>query len=282
MFLKELQIDTGDNHPIKADLRWEEGKGKPLIIICHGFLGYKRWGFFPYVSEKLAESGFHVLTMSFSMNGVDEETGAISEIETFARNTISREISDLRRVIEYALEGNLPIEIDKKIGLMGHSRGSAVAIVVASMIREVASLVTWATPSKFDRYTERRKKRWKEEGVLIFKDKRATGPLKLNYSYYEDIDSNRDSFDIIKAVSRLKIPHLMIHGTQDRAVTLKEVGELLKIKRTGHVEFVELKGCSHSFCTIHPMKSPSRCLQEAIKLTVSFFQKTLAIKAKEV
>jgi len=278
--IEELTIDSGDEFPINADLRTTSEEKRPLVVVCHGFLGYKRWGFFPYVSEKLADAGFHVLTVSFSMNGVDEKTGLITAPEVFSKNTVSREISDLKKVCEYASAGKLPVEIEGGIGLFGHSRGAAVSIVVAADLKEVRSIVTWATPSKFDRYTERRKDAWKKNGVLIFKDSRAPKTLWLDYSYYEDIDRNRDRFDIVKAAEKLTIPHLMIHGTRDQAVTLKETSRLITGNRKGPVEFVELKGCSHSFATKHPMKKPSRCLRDAVEYTVEFFRKTLGTRAE--
>ncbi len=273
--LKEITIESGDEFAIRADLRTTSTSRRPLVIICHGFLGYKRWGFFPYVSERIANEGFHVLTMSFSMNGVDEETGLIAYPEVFARDTVSREIADLSTVCKYALEGRLPVKIENGIGIMGHSRGAAVAVIVASRNPNVRSLVTWATPSRFDRYTERRKKEWKREGVLRFPDDRATSTLWLDYSYYEDIDRNRDRLDIVKAAESLNIPHLMIHGTRDQAVTLKEAKRLIGKERKGPVELIELKGCSHSFATRHPMQKPSRCLMEAARHTMEFFNRTL-------
>ena len=51
---------AGEGPPgVHADLRSRDpSRPLPLIIVCHGFLGYKRWGFFPYLSDRLADAGF--------------------------------------------------------------------------------------------------------------------------------------------------------------------------------------------------------------------------------
>ncbi|MCK4236906.1 MAG: hypothetical protein KAX38_07285, partial [Candidatus Krumholzibacteria bacterium] len=110
--LRKLIIENGESPPIHADLRTRfPEKRFPLIIVCHGFLGYKGWGFFPYLSEHLAVSGFHVLTISFSMNGIDEETGLFTRPEELARNTVTTEISDLRRTCLFARGRTFPFDV---------------------------------------------------------------------------------------------------------------------------------------------------------------------------
>ena len=43
-----------------------------------------------------------------------------------------------------------------------------------------------------------------------------------NYSFYEDFIKNEEQLTIQKAVRSLKIPQLIIHGTEDEAVSIKE------------------------------------------------------------
>ena len=190
---KEIKINNGKSPSIYADIRTEHpGEELPLIILCHGFLGYKRWGWFPYISRRIANRGFHTLTLSFSMNGIDEKSGRITKPDEFARNTFTREINDLGNVLSHIRKTNLPLAANSKNwGLFGHSRGGAVCTMTANRFEEVKSLVTWSAPSNLDRYTEKRKKEWAKTGKLLFQDRRAVSPLYLDYSYYKDIDSNR-------------------------------------------------------------------------------------------
>jgi pimeloyl-ACP methyl ester carboxylesterase len=273
----ELSLPGGGPVHIRADLRsGAPGKELPLVIIVHGFLGYKRWGFFPLLSERIAGAGFHVLTMSFSHNGVDEETGRIIYPDQFAANTVSREIEDMDSVFGHIREDGIELPVARSSwAIVAHSRGAAVAILAAGKAPEVRSLVTWATPSRLDRYTDRRKRLWKEEGALIFNDERADGPLRLDYSYYEDIDRNREVRDLPRAAASLAMPHLMIHGERDAAVT---VGEMMQLYPEGlpdgrRLEIIQ--GCSHAFGVTHPMKRPTKALERAISLTEKWLGMTL-------
>jgi dienelactone hydrolase len=277
MTLWELIIGDAGEPPIAADLRSRRPEETlPLIIVCHGFLGYKRWGFFPYISEELAGAGFHVLTMSFSHCGVDEETGCITRPEAFASNTVSRQISDLERVYAHARGGLLPLRVEKSgWGLLGHSRGGAVAILTAGAFDEIRSMVTWATPSRFSRYSERRKKLWKRDGAITFMNERSPVPLRLDYSYLRDIEENVERFDILRHAASLAIPHLMIHGENDAAVTLGEVRDLVDAPRGYPGRFEIVKGCGHTFGTRHPMKRRSAALEKAVRMTAEWFTKTL-------
>ena len=54
-----------------VDIRRPVGAGaRPIIIVCHGFKGFKDFAFFPYTSRKLCEQGLAVVTMNFSGNGI--------------------------------------------------------------------------------------------------------------------------------------------------------------------------------------------------------------------
>ena len=277
---REIVIENDGPAGITADLRTESPTSTlPVIILCHGFLGHKRWGWFPYLSRKLASSGFHTLTLSFSLNGYGPGGNRITEPLQFAGNTVSREISDLRNAIKYTRE-NFPFPASEgSPGLFGHSRGGAVSIIVAAGYEEVQSLVTWSTPSQLDRYTDRRKKEWEKTGKLIFRRNGSSGPLFLDYSYYLDIDSNRENYNLPLQMSRIAAPHLIIHGERDAAVTLREARELISLTGTGRVQFEVIKGAGHTFGIRDPMNSPpTRELNAAVEKTGQWFSKTFACR----
>ncbi len=274
MVLEELSIERPDGGRIRADLRTlHPGNARPIVIVCHGFLGYKRWGFFPHLSERIASAGFHTLTFSFSLNGVDEETGRITRPEEFAADTVTSEIEDLETVCRVARRGALPHPVaDGGWGLVAHSRGSAVALLVARRLPEAGSIVTWATPSRLDRYSERRKRLWKRDGALVFHDPRADVPLRLDYAYYEDIAKHGEEFDLPAAAAALDIPHLMIHGERDAAVTVQEMRELYPEGLPDRARIEIIPGCSHTFGVRHPMERPTRQLERAVGLTVDWLR----------
>ncbi len=281
-FEREIAIENGDAPPVYADIRSDlPGRRLPPVFFLHGFLGYKRWGWYPLLCRKIARSGFHTVAVSFSMNGTDEKTGMITRPDEFAANTVSREINDLETVLRFAGGGGLPLALDgENWGLFGHSRGGAVAILATPGFAEIKSLVTWSTPSRLDRYTEKRKEEWKKTGGLDFRDPRSEAPLRLDYSYYRDIDRNSSGYDLPAAASRLEAAHLMVHGERDAAVTLKEARGLLKHPRKGRFRFEVIEGCGHTFGVRHPMRSSTREFERAFEITAGWLAKTVPRKAE--
>jgi pimeloyl-ACP methyl ester carboxylesterase len=272
----EETIATGDL-PVRADLRTSTpGDERPVVVVCPGFMGYRRWGFFPWVSGRLAQAGFHVVTISFSHDGTDDATGMITRPDEFATNKVSIELRDLQAVLEYSRSGEFPFRAARRVGLLGHSRGGSVCVLAASGSPLVGSLVTWSTPTRLDRYTERRKTEWKMTGSLIFADDRSPEPLRLDYSYYEDIDDNRERFDIPAVAASLTIPHLVVHGERDAAVSINEAGAFFDIPRAGESSMVPIRGCGHTFGIGHPMSAVTPALEKAAGLTVEWLAKTLA------
>ena len=278
MQLRELTVESGAGRVVPVDLRTcAPGRLRPAIVVCHGFLGYKRWGFFPLLSERLASAGYHVLTMSFSMNGVDERTGLFARPDEFARNTVSREIEDLSAVCEALRRAELLPEgiAAGRWGLFGHSRGGSVAMLAAERLSETRSLVTWSTVGRLDRYTSRRKELWKRDGALVFTDERSATPLRLDYAYYEDIDRHRDAFDLVAAAARIEAPQLLVHGDRDAAVTVREAHGLVEAPRRAAARFEIIRGAGHTFNVKHPMTRSSAALDAAIRATESWFKETL-------
>ena len=276
---KVLTVDTVipvGGLPVPADVRTTaKDSMRPVIVICPGFLGYRRWGFFPWVSERLALAGFHVVTISFSHSGTDDETGMITRPAEFASNKVSTELSDLDRVLRWTGSSAFPFPASPSRGLLGHSRGGSVSLLTANSFPEVRSIVTWSTPSRLDRYTTRRKKEWKRTGTLEFSDSRSPVPLHLDYSYYEDIDANRERYDVPAAAAALEIPHLVVHGQRDAAVSISEAKAFFDRPGSGERRLEVIKGCGHTFGIIHPMSKPTPPLEKASSLTVEWFASTL-------
>ncbi len=269
-------VITGGGLPVPADVRSaSRDSARPVIVVCPGFLGYRRWGFFPWLSERIALAGFHVATISFSHSGTDDGTGMIVRPDEFASNKVSTELSDLDRVLRWTDTEGFPFPASPVRGLLGHSRGGSVSVLTAGNFPRVRSIVTWSTPSRLDRYTGRRKEAWKKTGALEFSDSRSPVPLRLDYSYYEDIDVNRERYDVPKAASALEIPHLVVHGERDAAVSVSEAEAFFEIPGAGEKKLEIVKGCGHTFGVTHPMPRPTPALEKASALTVEWFTSTL-------
>ena len=121
---------------------------KPVVVFCHGFKGFKDWGPYPEWGRHLARAGFVSVHLNFSHNGVHRDAPtAFTELDRFADNTFTRELDDLRAVLDVVETGRLleaPAD-PHRIGLLGHSRGGGTVILQAGRDDRVAALVTWSS-----------------------------------------------------------------------------------------------------------------------------------------
>jgi predicted alpha/beta-fold hydrolase len=94
-------LETADKEKLGITVYGIDGSfaGKPCLIYVHGFKGFKDWGFIPFAAEYFAERGFLVITFNFSHNGINGNKLVFTELDKFANNTFSREISELKEVI---------------------------------------------------------------------------------------------------------------------------------------------------------------------------------------
>jgi dienelactone hydrolase len=223
-----LRIPSRSGEIMHADLRHAAGAGpSPVVVVCHSFMAFKDWGFFPRVGERLAASGLATISFNFSRNGVAGDSNRITDFARFAENTFSHELDDLAGLLDALDAGVLPPEADPgRLALLGHSRGGGIAIVQAARDPRVRALVTWSAIATFDRWTPHQKEAWRRDGSLALAKDSTVSPLRLGAGILADIESHREALDIVGAASRFARPWLLVHGREDRTVQLREAEAL--------------------------------------------------------
>lgn len=272
-----IKLKTADNFPLVTEIRFNESGNelKPLIIFSHGFKGFKDWGGFPYAMSKFAELGFAAVSFNFSHNGTSEEDAEnFSRLDLFAENTFSRELDELGLVINYFYDNHERYNIDRnKIYLLGHSRGGGISILKASEDNRIKKLVTLASVSDFNRYSESHRKKWKEAGYFEVENLRTKQIMRLNYTLLEDLEKNSERLDIRKAVSNLKIPFLIIHGREDISVPYSEALEIYENSDKHLTELFPITNTGHTLGTVHSFKGTTEAFEKVIKKTSEFLLK---------
>ncbi|MGO4276070.1 alpha/beta hydrolase family protein [Paenibacillus sp. TAF58] len=151
----ELCLET--DRVVRGDLYEASSQpAKGILIICHGYKGFKDWGMFPHVAKALAED-VDVISINFSHNGVGADLLAFTELEKFARETYSKDLEDLHAVVNDRRyrEGSAN---QKPILLLGHSRGAAVSLIYALDHPEhIAGVISWNGIASVDLFTEENK-----------------------------------------------------------------------------------------------------------------------------
>ncbi len=244
-----FSLDNGSGGRIYGEMRHMPGREyEPAVIVCHSFMAFKDWGFFPYVGTRLAQAGFVSITFNFSLNGVAGEGRRITDLAAFARNTFSQELLDLELLVGAVSEETLgPGTIDRgRIALLGHSRGGGIAIVHASRDARVKSLVTWSAISTFDRWSQHQKELWKVRGYHPL-GKDVHTPLRLGPGILDDLSNRPQELDIISAASRIRVPWLIIHGNSDVIVPPEEARRLFQSSGRAATEMVMLDAAGHLY-----------------------------------
>src|SRR5688572_1846454 len=91
---------------------------RPAIVVVHGFKGFKDWGMFPPLAERLARAGFATVTFNLSGSGVDDR-GELVWTDQFGRDTFTAERQDVATVIDALARGELGVVAPSSIGVVG-------------------------------------------------------------------------------------------------------------------------------------------------------------------
>jgi len=274
--LAPVRLTGHDGGPLRVDVRTgaRRGEARPTVVICHGFKGFKDWGFFPRTAERLALAGFTAVSFNFSGSGVGEDGESFDEVERWAAQTISGDLADLATVVEFVAAGGAPW-----IGLLGHSRGGATALVHAARDARVRALVTWAAVCRYLRWPEDDVERWRREGTIDVVNSRTGQVLPIRRNLLDDMEANgRGTLDVLAAAAKLRAPWLIAHGTEDETVPLDDARRLhaASLAAGGRSELLTVEGTGHTFGVRHPWAGSSDAFDRVLSRSVEFLAAALA------
>ncbi len=248
----------------------------PCLIFVHGFKGFKDWGFWNYSANFFADRGYFVISFNFSHNGIGKIPSEFTELDKFAQNTISLEISELTELLEAYKNGYFGSVSNKKVGIIGHSRGGAVSILTVSKTDSVSAIAVWASVSKLNRYSTRQIKEWRKKGYMEAVNSRTGQIMRMNVSLLDDIESNSaNSLNIRKAIQSFKIPFLILHGEQDLTVPVKEAHQLYEWSDKRNSELIIIPSSGHTFNITHPFGGSNDKFDQVLNKTLTFFNNNL-------
>ncbi len=272
---KQIIIPTKRERAIIADISYDESDGtaKPLVIFCHGYKGYKDWGAWNLVAEEFYKAGYIFLKFNFSHNGGTIKNPIdFPDLKAFGENTYTKEVEDLHTVINWSQSNNSFPVLKNNITLIGHSRGGGIVSIVAKEHQSVSKLVTWAGVSDYaTRFPKKEKfQEWKEKGVFYVVNGRTKQEMPHFFSFYEDFIHNKQRLTIKSAIKQLNKPYLIIHGSADEAVSIKEAEQLKQWSPLAELEVVE--NSNHTFGSKHPWEASKlpQDLQSIVNRTIDF------------
>jgi len=273
MMLEAFSLPLGEGLTLRGNWHADETKGpkQPILLFCHGFKGFKDWGSFPYAADALARRGIVTVRFNFSCNGVGESLDQFDELEKFGRNTYARELADLTALWDAIRTGELPLPdfADKqKLFVLGHSKGGADAILFGAGHPDVKGIVTWNGVGDVNLFDEKLRAQIEREGVGYVLNARTGQQMPITRAVIEDVDNNREAYDLEKKVASMKQRLCIIQGRNDAARLVKAAERLKQADEDAELHWIE--GADHTFNTRHPFAQTTPQLEEAIRLTAGF------------
>lgn len=273
---KHTVINGIHEKPILIDATFISNKiNMPVVIFCHGYKGFKDWGSWNVMAKTFAEAGFYFIKFNFSHNGGSiEQPIDFPNLETFGNNNYTKELDDLETVIDWIFntEELKSIANINNLTLIGHSRGGGIVAIKAEEDTRITKLISLASVSNFGNRmgTKQEIALWEKTGVKHVLNSRTKQQMPHYYQFYEDFIANEKRLTIKRAVSNLKIPHLILHGNQDDSVLLDEAHLLHNWNPKSQLEIIN--GANHVFGANHPWKKDSlpESLNEVVKKTIHF------------
>jgi len=224
-----------------------------VLLICHGFKGYKDYGFFPHLAQAASTAGLIAHRFNFSHSGMTHNLDTFENPDLFEQDTWRKQSADLCSVIQAVESGelhgqNLPIVV------FGHSRGSVTTLLTAgneNIDKRLAGVVAAASPSACSRLEPEQIQTLKKLGRIASPSSRTGQTLFVGRIWQDEIDADPNWHDPCRAASSIKCPVMLIHGADDTTVPLSEAHELHQAQPNAQLQIIENAG--HTFNASNPL-----------------------------
>jgi len=268
---QNIIIQNQETRDFLADAFYPETEEKlPLVIFVHGYKGYKDWGAWNLMAEKFAEAGFFFVKFNFSHNGTTvEDPHNFADLEAFGNNNYSKELSDLEVVIDYFVKDE-KVD-DQKIVLIGHSRGGGISIIKTYEDERINGLITLASVDTLERFPKNDAfEKWKKAGVYYVTNGRTKQEMPHYYQFYEDFEKDEHRFDVERASEMVKAHVLIIHGTNDESVSVKNAEHLHILNPNSELFLIE--NANHTFGAKEPWEDENlpQDLNKVVEKSIKF------------
>jgi dipeptidyl aminopeptidase/acylaminoacyl peptidase len=277
-------LTGADAAPIRGDLYLPDAPRPPLVVVIHGFKGFKDWGFFPWLGQHLAQAGLAAACINLSHCGIGTNPETFERLDLFERDTWSKRLFDIQQVLEAAQHGLLTDKGEpnpSRLGMLGHSMGGCAALLTAAKDARVRSIATLAGVAHANRIPDGiARDQLAALGHVAIENARTKQTMRIGREFFEEVWAHAEAFDILVAARALNVPWLIVHGADDETVPLEEAHELLDAANGGsqngeNVRMLTLDGTGHTFDAGHPFTGPSVMLERAADAIASHFLRTL-------
>ena len=253
-------IAGSDGEPIIGNCHMPAGiPGGPLgvILIAHGFKGYKDYGMFPRIAQSMAGAGFIAHRFNFSHSGMTDNIETFERPDLFEKDTWNRQVFDYRAVIDAVANGNLE-GAGMKYVMFGHSKGGVTALLTAgrfaddSSMVQPAGVVTASAPSQCNNLTPEMIEQLKSEGYLVSPSSRTGQDLRIGKNYLTQMEEDPARHDLLGMVRKFTCPLMIFHGEKDPTVPI-DCATQISIEAGKKALLIAIEAADHVFNTPNPL-----------------------------
>jgi putative redox protein len=193
-------------------------KGAPAVIMSHGMESSKEGKKWPLFCSRLSKAGFTTLRFNYR------------DCMNPAEATLTARVQDLKAAIDFLEAKGVNTE---RLGAIGSSFGGRT--LLAARDRRIKVMVLLATPSYLS-LPSFIPPEIREEGGFELES-----GAKLGLSFFEDLQK----YNTLRDLEEINCPLLVIHGSADTIVPLKEAEEVYRAAK-GPKRIEIIQGASHT------------------------------------
>jgi len=250
----------------------------PVVVICHGFKGFKDYAWFPYVTERIAVMGYAAIRFDFSHNGMGEDLSTFARPDLFRTNTWSKEMHDLSIIINRVHAGALPFgtQMDtKRLAVFGHSKGGTTVHLAAGEDDRIKAVITLASRATSDMLSEEWKDMLRQGQAIPIPSSRTGQTLEIGPTFLEDLENHAEKLDQAGAIQRASQPFLVLHGDEDPTVPVQDAQTIADLRGDRPTRLHILAHGNHNLGTKHPFEGTSDLWEEALDVIKAFLEEYL-------
>lgn len=249
-------LHGADRQTILGNTHLPSESPRGVVIIAHGFKGYKDYGMLPRIAQRCADAGFIAHRFNFSHSGMTDAIDTFERPELFERDTWNKQVQDIVAIINALGRGELAGGGLPYV-LLGHSRGGVAALLTAgrhaddATFVQPAGVITLASPDRCNSLSEDDAALLLRRGYLESPSARTGQTLRVGSAFLrEQLDSPAEH-DVLGLVSRITCPMLFVHGEDDPTVPAVAASHLATAAKA-RISTLIVPGADHVFNTPNP------------------------------
>ncbi len=229
----------------------QEGELKGVVLLGHGFKGYKEYGMLPWLAQQFAKRGYCAHRFNFSHSGMLEGDGPFVRPDLFKKQTWNTQVEDVAILCDAFSENGLPLYI------LGHSRGGVACLLAAGRgTVSVDGVLSLSAPSTCNPLTKESQQVLLAKGSLESPSSRTDQLLEIGACFVQEQLDDPTSHALLELAGNIESPVLIVHGEEDSTVPVDAAIALTKAVK--NPTLVRISGGDHVMNTSNPFEVDAR------------------------